>query len=166
MGDGRLTEQGTGKVADFTQSIVVLASNEEFETMLKLQAQIADPDDLTNACRSHLVSTGRWRPEILARIDRIYVFKELPLEVKAEIVAMKCEKLTQAYGVELEHIDAHLLIDMLRKSEKVKDFGIRALVQILERDLAPGILHAAEGGAKRVRLGIDAQLRPTVECVV
>jgi ATP-dependent Clp protease ATP-binding subunit ClpA len=33
MGDGRLTEQGSGEVADFTQSIIVLTSNLEAEAL-------------------------------------------------------------------------------------------------------------------------------------
>jgi len=165
MGDGKLTEQGTGKVADFTQSVIALTSNEEFETMLELQEQISHPDELSNAIKGHLIAGGRWRPEVLGRIDRVYVYKPIPLEVVAEILAIKFEGLAASYAVALEHIEFELLLELLKRSDKVKNFGIRGMVQILDRDIAPAILRAKEAGARRVRLGLDSVGQPTVEIV-
>ncbi len=36
MGEGRLTEQGSGRVADFTQAVIVLTSNAEHESIGRL----------------------------------------------------------------------------------------------------------------------------------
>ena len=74
MGEGRLTEQGSGKVADFTQSVIVLTSNAEHENIGKLLDQFDDVAELSKAVRSVLRDAGTFRPEIISRFDQIYVF--------------------------------------------------------------------------------------------
>ncbi len=166
MGDGKVTEQGTGKVADFTESVVVLTSNEEYETMIELSDTIADPDELTQAVKNHLAATTNWRKEILGRIDRVYVFRPLPLEVIAEIMVMKLESLAvDQYGVAIEHIEVDFLLNLLAKSEKVKEYGVRAMTRILDRDVAPAILSARDEGAMKVRMVLASDGSLDVEVV-
>lgn len=155
LGDGRLTEQGSGRQADFTQSIIVLTSNAEHEAIGKIQDQIEDPYERTDAVKKHLRDSKIFRPEIIGRFDRIFVFKPLEGIVVAEITVLKMMKAAQAYGLELERVDPELVYNAMQKSEKVKDFGIRELERIVDEMLADGLLAAREAGAERVKLLFD-----------
>jgi ATP-dependent Clp protease ATP-binding subunit ClpC len=155
MGDGRLAEQGSGKVADFTQSIIILTSNEGADAVTKLQEEITDPHELTNAVKGQLVAGGKFRPEIAGRIDKVYVFKPLEGIVVAEIVVQKMSNVARQYGLELVYIDAHLIMTALDAGNKLKEFGIRALETAIGDMLGDHFIAAKEAGCKRVRLDIE-----------
>ncbi|MCB1875144.1 MAG: ATP-dependent Clp protease ATP-binding subunit [Chromatiales bacterium] len=155
MGDARLTEQGSGKVADFTQSIIVLTSNAEADAIGKLQAEISDYHEMVNAVKSHLADTKVFRPEIVGRIDRVYVFKPLEGMVIAEIVVLKMSSLAKEYGLELAYVDPHLIIDAMGKGNKLARFGVRELDRVINEDFGEAMYEARQAGGKRVRLDQD-----------
>lgn len=155
MGDGRMTEQGSGEVADFTQSIIILTSNLEGEAIGKLQEEMTDPHEMINAVKSQLVATGKFRPEIAGRIDKVYVFKKLQGIVIAEIVALKMVGLAKEYGLELTYVDPHLIFQVMKASKKMEKFGIREVERDIGNILGDHFIAAKEGGVKRVRLDIE-----------
>lgn len=156
MGEGRLTEAGSGKVADFTQSIIILTSNAEFEAIGKLQEQMADdPQEMLNAVKSHLADTKIFRPELLSRVDKIYVFKPLEGIVIAEIAAMKMVGLAKDYDLELAYVDPQIIVDAMNKGNKLSKFGMRALSTVIDEMLGEGMMDAKDAGAQRVRLDVD-----------
>ncbi len=156
LGDGRLTEQGSGKVADFTQSIVVLTSNAEHEAIARIQDQISDPHELRNAVKSHLRDSKVFRPELIGRFDAVYVFKPLEPLVKAEVVAIKMQLLAKEYGLELCHVAPELICEALMKSEKLKDFGVRELINVVRDLLGSGFIEAKNAGARKIRVDVAA----------
>src|SRR5690606_278304 len=105
MGEGRLQEQGSGKVADFTRSTIVLTSNKEHEAIAEIDEQIDDYYEKIDAIKKHLANVQAFRPEILGRFDRIYVFRPLPPDVVAEIIALKAIYLARQFDLELEFVD-------------------------------------------------------------
>ena len=153
MGDGRLTEQGSGRVADFTQSIIILTSNAEYEAVGKIQEQIDDPYEQVDAIKKHLRDSKTFRPEILGRFDRIYVFKPLPQEVMAEIAAIKTISLAKQYDLELTWVDPHLMYEALIASFKVADFGARELERIVDSMFAEAMIEARQSGSTRIAIG-------------
>ena len=156
MGDGRLTEQGSGEVADFTQSITILTSNAEAEAIGKLQEEMDDYHEMVNAVKSHLAATGKFRPEIVGRIDRVYVFKPLAGMVMAEIVALKMTNLAKEYGLEITYVDPRVILDAMQRGNKLKKFGVRELDREIGNMLGEHLLAAKQAGGKRVRLDIEA----------
>jgi ATP-dependent Clp protease ATP-binding subunit ClpC len=154
MGDGRLTEQGSGEVADFTQSIVILTSNAEAEAIGKLQEEMEDYHEMVNAVKSHLAATGKFRPEIVGRIDRVYVFKPLAGMVMAEIVALKMTGLAKEYGLEITYVDPRIILDAMQRGNKLKKFGVRELDREIGNMLGEALLAAKQAGGKRVKLDI------------
>jgi len=156
MGDGRLTEQGSGKTADFTQSIIVLTSNAEHEAIGKIQDEISDYHEMVNAVKSHLADTKIFRPEIVGRFDRVYVFKSLEGIVIAEIAILKMVKLAKEYGLELAYVDPDLVYDAMIANDKTKSFGIRQLETTIGDMLGEAMYQAKEAGAKKIRLDIDS----------
>jgi ATP-dependent Clp protease ATP-binding subunit ClpA len=158
MGEGRLTEQGSGKVADFTQAMIVLTSNAEHETIGKLTEQFDDQFELGNAVRSVIRDAKTFRPEIISRFDQIYVFKPLEGIVNAEIAALKIAKAAEEYGVEIEHIDAEIVFQIMELGDTAKD--TRELTRHVDAKLGELLLAAREQGLQRVRIGLDDAGRP------
>lgn len=157
LDEGRVTEQGSGRAADFTQSVVILTSNAQHEAIARIVAQVPDPNDQAAAVRKQLVYAKDFRPEIAARIDRIYVFRPLDTLMRVEIVALKLVRFARDYGLELVTAEPELLLDVVESSGKRQDEGSRAVQQVIESEFGPAFLSAKEAKAKRVaaRVGPD-----------
>jgi ATP-dependent Clp protease ATP-binding subunit ClpA len=165
MGEARLTEQGTGKTVDYSQSIIILTSNAHAEQIGRIQKEVSDYHEMVNAVKGYLAESKVFRPEILGRIDRVYVFQPLEGMVIAEIALLKIGKLAEQYGLKEKFVAPELLVCALAANEKVSRFGIRELERILNDMLADRLLAAQEDGAKEVLvegdLSGDVQVRPT-----
>jgi len=163
MGEARLTEQGSGRTADFTQSIIILTSNAHAEQIGRIQSEVSDYHEMVNAIKGYLADANVFRPEILGRIDRVYVFKPLHGIVIAEIALLKIAKLGREYGLEVTFVAPQLIMTALLNSQKISRFGIRELDRILFDMFAPRFIDAKESGARQVSVGIDASGQPHVE---
>jgi ATP-dependent Clp protease ATP-binding subunit ClpC len=152
MGDGRLTEQGSGKAADFTQSIIVLTSNAEHEAIGRIQEQLEDLHEQTDAVKKHLRDCKVFRPEIIGRLDRIFVFRPLDGMVLAEIAALKMQHLASQYGLELSFVSPELIVEAMQNGSKLKDFGAREMERVVDELLAEPMLLAKNAGARRIAI--------------
>jgi ATP-dependent Clp protease ATP-binding subunit ClpA len=164
LGEGRLTEQGSGKTADFTQSIVVLTSNAHADQIGKIQEDVKDYYEMVNAVKSYLADSKVFRPEILGRIDRIYVFKALEGIVIAEIVLLKIVRLAKEYGLTVQFVAPELIMQTLASSDKVKRFGVRELERVVFDMFAEQMADARGQKARAVELavGADGELKVTI----
>ncbi|MCA9040001.1 MAG: ATP-dependent Clp protease ATP-binding subunit [Planctomycetaceae bacterium] len=160
MGEGRLTEQGSGKVADFTQAIIVLTSNAENETIGRLAEQIDDPVELDSAVRSVLKEAGTFRPEIISRFDHIYVFKPLDEATRARIAGIKIARAGAEYGVTIEHIAPEIVFDILTVGEEAQD--ARELVRLVDSKLGELLLQARERGYESISITLDEGGKPQI----
>jgi ATP-dependent Clp protease ATP-binding subunit ClpA len=164
LGEGRLTEQGSGKAVDYTQCIFILTSNAHAEAIGKIQAEMTDYHEMLNAVKGELAEAKVFRPEILGRIDKVYVFKPLEGMVVAEIALLKIAKLAREYGLEVHFIAPELILRTLEANEKMKRFGTRALVDVVNELFANQFIEAKEAGAKKVDVvvgeGGSVQIRP------
>ena len=158
MGEGRLTEQGSGKVADYTQSIIVLTSNAEHDNIGKLADQIDDPYELGNAVRGVLKDANTFRPEIISRFDHVYVFKPLAEETQARIAGLKIAKAGEEYGIQIEQIAPELVFDIVTAGDESQD--ARELTRLVDAKLGELLLAAREQGLQRVRIGLDDAGKP------
>jgi ATP-dependent Clp protease ATP-binding subunit ClpA len=131
MGEARLTEQGSGKTVDFSQTIIIMTSNAHAEQIGKMQAEMTDPHEMINAVKGHLADAQVFRPELLGRIDKVYVFQPLQGMVIAEISLLKITKLASDYGLTIEFIAPELILQAIVANDKISRFGIRELERIL-----------------------------------
>ncbi|HOI42728.1 MAG TPA: AAA family ATPase [Elusimicrobiales bacterium] len=131
LGDGRLTEQSTGRTADFTQSIVVLTSNAIADQVAKAVEGMDDYREMLNAIKTLLSESGTFRPEIMGRIDKVYLFRPLEGMIVAEIALLKISRLAKEYGMTVDFVAPELLLQALEANLKVSRFGIRELERIL-----------------------------------
>ncbi len=154
MGEGRLTEQGSGKTVDFTQCVMVLTSNSQFEKLAAIKKETKNYHDMINAMKSHLADNQIFRPELLGRIDRLYVFDALKREVIAEISLMKIQKLAKSFSVELDFVSPALILQALEANHKISRFGVRELERIIFDLFAPGFASAKQQKLKRLALDL------------
>jgi ATP-dependent Clp protease ATP-binding subunit ClpC len=161
MGEGRVTEQGSGKVADFTQALIVLTSNAELDAIMPLVDQFDDPFQLGQAVRAVLRNSQQFRPEIVSRFDQIYVFKYLEGRVSAEITALKIAKAAEEYGVHIEHIHHELVHRIMEQADVARD--TRELVRIVDTTLGELLLQARAAGARQVRIDLGPEGEPVLE---
>ena len=152
MGEGRLTEQGSGKVADYTDSIVIMTSNAHAEKILSIRSSVEDEYDELNAVKGYLADTKTFRPELIGRIDKVSIFNNLNGIVIAEIALLKIAQLAGDYGIEVKFVDPDSLIKILMENDKVSRFGIRELERIIADEYAEMIIEARENGAKVVEI--------------
>jgi ATP-dependent Clp protease ATP-binding subunit ClpA len=164
LGEGRLTEQGSGKTADFTQCIVILTSNAHADQIGKIQEDVKDYYEMVNAVKSYLADSKVFRPEILGRIDRIYVFRSLEGIVIAEIALLKIVRLAKEYGLTVQFVAPELIMQTLASSEKVKRFGVRELERVVFDLFAESMADARAKKARAVELAVgpDGELSVSV----
>jgi len=161
MGEGRLTEQVSNKVADFTQAVIVLTSNAQHEAIGQLAQQIDDLQELGKAVRSALRDAKTFRPEIISRFDQVYVFRPLTGEVNNQIAAMKIAAAAKEYGVEIEFIDPEIVADIIEAGEAAGD--TREMLRIVDAQLGDLLIKAREMGVRSVRIVLDADGKPALE---
>ncbi len=165
MGEARLTEQGSGKAVDFTHCIIILTSNAHAEQIGKIQEDVSDYHEMVNAVKGYLADSKVFRPEILGRIDRVYVFKPLEGIVIAEIALLKIAKLGKEYGLVVRFIAPDLVMRAMAANDKVSRFGIRELDRVLFQMFAPYLAEAKEKGAREVEVDVDENHEPRIRPV-
>jgi ATP-dependent Clp protease ATP-binding subunit ClpC len=157
MGEGRLTEQGSGKTADYTQSVVVLTSNALAEPIAKAVAGMTDYAHIVDAIKTLLAEQGAFRPELLGRIDKVYLFNPLGAMHVAEVALLKLGKLGQEYAVEVRFVAPELVIQALEANVRVSKFGIRELERILFDRYASLFVEARDKKVKAVSFDVDEE---------
>ena len=110
LDDGRLTD-GRGRLADFTNTVVILTSNIGGPRILETDARLFESEDGREALREVLMDElGKFfRPEFLNRIDDVIVFRPLTREDLARIVDLELNRvraLLAPSGISLEADDA------------------------------------------------------------
>lgn len=157
MGEARLTEQGSGKAVNFSQTIIILTSNAHAEQIGKIQQEVTDYLEMVNAVKSYLADSKVFRPEIIGRIDKVYVFQPLQGIVLAEVALIKIAKLAKEYGLKVEFVAPTLIMQAILSNEKVSRFGIRELERIIFDMFANHLAEAKEAGASTVALDTDEE---------
>jgi ATP-dependent Clp protease ATP-binding subunit ClpC len=94
LDDGRLTD-GRGRLADFSNTVVVMTSNIGSERILEADAKLFESDDGRQALRDLLLDRlGQFfRPEFLNRLDDVVVFRPLTKQDLARIVEIRLSEL-------------------------------------------------------------------------
>ncbi len=87
LDDGRLTD-GRGRLADFSNTVVIMTSNIGSERILDADAKLFESPDGREALRDVLLEQLRkfFRPEFLNRVDDVVVFRTLTREHLRQIV--------------------------------------------------------------------------------
>lgn len=139
LGEGRLTDS-VGRVADFTNSIIVMTSNLGASEFQRGKSGFLHDKRQRQTAIKHFDSAVRefLRPEIYNRLDRIVPF--IPLEEKtvAKIAELEIEKLKKRDGLRFRPIKLELdenALNYLTETGYDIRYGARPLKRTIEREL-------------------------------
>lgn len=156
--DGFVTEASDGKQISTVRAIFVLTSNAAVDALADLSKQYAgQPDELRRAATNALKESG-FAPEVLNRIDRIFVFNALQGLDIARVAALEIETMIRGYGLEVAEggIDVELLYGVMERQDRLGNAASsRDLTRSIEEAIADSLIDAKAAGAKRVRLVHD-----------
>lgn len=161
LDDGRLTD-GRGRLADFSNTVVVMTSNIGSAKILD-----ADPTDFESEegrarVKQTLLDELRkfFRPELLNRIDEVVVFRPLSKDVLRKILRIQLKglgKLLAPRGLSLEL--STKAEDKLVEMSYEPAFGARPLRRVIARELqdplADKLLKTTGAAGTRLVIGLD-----------
>ena len=153
--DGFVTEASDGKQIATSSAIFVVTTNAATDALASLSAVHAgQPDELRRTSVGALREAG-FAPEVLNRIDRIFIFKALGGLDIARVAALEIESMIKSYGLDVADagIDPELLLDMIRRQTRLgAGASSRDLVRAIEESIGDSLIDAKQKGHLRVSL--------------
>jgi ATP-dependent Clp protease ATP-binding subunit ClpA len=152
--DGFITEASDGARVSTSQAIFVLTTNAAAQRIGELARDHKGPSEALDALAKSALRDCQFAPELLSRIDEVFVFKALEGLDIARVVALEMEKLAAQYGLKIADggIDPHVLLDAIEALRSRIDGGVRDIARAIERQITDGLIDARAAGAEVVRL--------------
>lgn len=169
--DGHVTEASTGQQVSTVRAIFVLTSNIATEALSEIADRLANEPDRMRAESVEALRQAGFAPEVLNRLDRIFVFRALTGLDVARVAALEIEAMIESYGLKVETggIDASLLFEVMRRQSKMgASASARDLVRSIEDMMSDSLISARQQGAKMVRVisgedGVTAEIANDTE---
>ncbi len=153
--DGHVTEASVGTQVSTTRAIFVLTSNIATDALSEIADRYAtDPEAMRQASVDALRMAG-FAPEVLNRLDRIFVFRALGGLDVARVAALEIEAMIASYGLDIAAggIDPALLFEVMQRQDRLgQGASARDLVRSIEEMVSDGLIEARQQGARWVRL--------------
>lgn len=160
LDDGRLTD-GRGRLADFSNTVVVMTSNIGSKRILDTELNEFDSESGREALKQTLLGELRsfFRPELLNRIDEVVVFRPLSREVLRRILQKQLKSLSEFVsqrGVRLQVSAAaeERLVELAYEPA----FGARPLRRVIARELQDPLSEALLGDPRAAETSVDVEL--------
>jgi ATP-dependent Clp protease ATP-binding subunit ClpA len=153
--DGFITEASDGKQISTTNAIFVLTTNAATDNLQALNVTYADDSDQLRRAATGALREAGFAPEVLNRIDRIFVFKQLSGLDIARVTALEIESMIKSYGLDIKAggIAPEVLLDMMHSQQKRgAGASTRDLVRAVEESIADSLIDAKQKGFSRVSL--------------
>ncbi len=169
--DGHVTEASTGQQISTVRAIFVLTSNIATDALSEIADRLADEPDRMRAESVEALRQAGFAPEVLNRLDRIFVFRALTGLDVARVAALEIEAMIESYGLKVETggIDASLLFEVMRRQTRMgAAASARDLVRSIEDMMSDSLISARQQGAKMVRVvsgedGVTAEIANDTE---
>ncbi|GBQ67791.1 Clp protease ATP-binding subunit ClpA [Ameyamaea chiangmaiensis NBRC 103196] len=153
--DGHVTEASTGAQVSTVRAIFMLTSNIATEELTEIADRLAAEPDKMRAESVEALRQAGFAPEVLNRLDRIFVFRSLEGLDLARVAALEIETMIDSYGLKVETggIDASLLFEVMRRQNRIgAAASARDLVRSIEDMISESLIVARQNGAKTVRI--------------
>lgn len=160
--DGFITERSDSRQISTTSAIFVLTSNAATDRLTELADTYTQDPDAMRATAVEALREALFAPEVLNRLDRIFVFRALQGLDIARVAALEIEDMIRSYGLEVveQGIDPQILLTLMARYRKLgKSSSSRDLVRVIEERLADSLIEAKKRGVKSIELGFDAEQR-------
>ena len=160
--DGFITERSDGKQISTTGAIFALTTNAATDRLAELIAiHQADPDAMRVAA-INVLREADYAPEVLNRLDRIFVFRRLEGLDVARVIALEIEDIIRSYGLAIadQGIDPKIIMLLMVRHRKMgKSGSSRDLVRAIEEQLADSLIEAKRQGREKIQLKVDENQR-------
>lgn len=153
--DGHVTEASTGEQVSTTRAIFMLTSNVATEALTEIADRLVNEPEKMRAESVEALRKSGFAPEVLNRLDRIFIFRPLRGLDLARVAALEIEAMIEGYGLHVETggIDAGVLFQVMVKQKNLgTGASARDLVRSIEDMVSESLIVARQQGAKRVRL--------------
>ncbi|HEX7333908.1 MAG TPA: AAA family ATPase [Pyrinomonadaceae bacterium] len=176
LGEGRLTD-GRGRLADFSNSIVIMTSNlgaERFRrSRLGFHDHLEAEQKYFRAAQKHFTRAVQdfLRPEILNRIDHIVPFLPLARDMVEHIAERELSLIEQRDGVRLRGVSLRVekaVVESLARRGYDSRYGARPLTRMIERELLLPLatqLNSRPPTKKAEQISADVRVEGTQLCV-
>ncbi len=169
--DGHVTEASTGEQVSTTRAIFMLTSNIATDALTEISDRLENEPDKMRAESVEALKRAGFAPEVLNRLDRIFVFRALRGLDLARVAALEIEAMIESYGLHVETggIDPALLFQVMVKQKNLgTGASARDLVRSIEDMVSESLIIARQQGAKTVRLtagdaGVVAEISKDTE---
>jgi ATP-dependent Clp protease ATP-binding subunit ClpB len=163
LDDGRLTD-GRGRLADFSNTIVIMTSNIGSDRILETDPKLLGSAEGREALRDVMMDRLRefFRPEFLNRIDEVLVFGALSKEHLGKIVEIQLRALNRLL------VERHITLEVAPEVRaRLVDLGYdpplgarplkRTILQKLQDPLAEALLSGSYPDGCTVRVKLDGE---------
>lgn len=161
--DGFVTEASDGRHISTVRAIFVLTSNAATDSLAQASRDHASDQDALRQTSVNILHEAGFAPEVLNRIDRIFVFKPLAGLDIARVCALEIEAMIQGYGLAVVGggIDAEIIILLMQRFKKLGPVASsRDLVRAVEESIADSLIHAKQNGFDSIALSyIDGKVQ-------
>lgn len=151
MEEGELTD-AKGITYDFSKSVIILTSNLGTEFFHKNQIGLTRDEISKDYSQTKLIDNLKkvMRPELINRFDEIIIFHQLEKEA---VISILDKQINELIGIlRKQKIDLFLgkgVSDLLIEKGYSKEFGVRALKRIIEKELVNKIADVLLENSKR-----------------
>ncbi|MBD9354962.1 ATP-dependent Clp protease ATP-binding subunit [Methylomonas sp. EbA] len=156
--DGFVTERSDSRQVSTTSAIFVLTSNAATDRLTELADTYAQDPDAMRVAAVEALREAQFAPEVLNRLDRIFVFRPLQGLDVARVAALEIEDMIRGYGLEIveQGIEPQIILTLMARYRKLgKNSSSRDLVRAIEEQLADSLIEAKKQGVARIELGLD-----------
>jgi ATP-dependent Clp protease ATP-binding subunit ClpA len=153
--DGFVTERSDGALVSTTGAIFVLTTNAATETLARADAEVGSDHDALRVRAIGALRDAQFAPEVLSRLDRIFVFRPLKGLDIARVTALEIEAMIKGYGLDIadQGIDAQIILGLMERQQKMgKSGSSRDIVRAIEEQLADSLIEAKRRGFTQVEL--------------
>ncbi|MGB9152617.1 MAG: AAA family ATPase [Alphaproteobacteria bacterium] len=153
--DGFITEGSDGQQIATTNAIFILTTNAATDALQSLSKTYANNADELRRTSTNALREAGFAPEVLNRIDRIFVFQSLSGLDIARVTALEIEAMIQSYGLHVSEggIAPEILLDMIHRQQKLGTAASsRDLVRAIEESIADTLIEAKQKGCTKMSL--------------
>lgn len=151
MDAGRLSRPSRGSSGhdvDCRQAVFIFTSNLDAKAILddlEDRKGFGDRAAEDEVCRRRLHASGI-APEIVGRIGRFLVYRKLPAEVRAEIMALSIIEVAAEYGLKIDYVEPEVILALMGKTPP-HAFGMRPDQYLIDEHLGDLFAKAASAGS-------------------
>jgi len=163
LDDGRLTD-GRGRLADFSNTVVIMTSNIGSKRILDTDPKLFESDEGRDALRDVLTNqlSEFFRPEFLNRIDDVVVFRSLSKEHLRKIVDIQLRRLERLLSdrkvkVELTDRAKGMLVDLGYEPALGARPLKRAILKRVQDPLAEALLSNRYGEGTSIKVDVEGE---------